>query len=505
MKSELRAIVDGLRDDVAAVSAQLDRAMSLINQLPEDGDQPPPDGGDTGTDTNPDTGGDNGGDTGTDPPPEPPPTPLPGNIDFGTGVAYDSSTDSTIFKLEQNPIYVSKDGSDSQNGSSPGTAVATGTRALALASERKSKEIRVLSGPVAVTGHWSHFTTDQTDPVRLVSIGGRHEVAGVNLDRPTTDGCVAFVGLKLDAALMRATCGHITVERCELANYGELQASRPISMTPAGWWKSCAFRMNIICDHWKAANREQGLFVFGVAKQLFEGNLFDHNGWEPGKDRATARPTLDNHRMLSHNAYLQSPYSELIFRDNIVGRAASHGLHARNGGDVYRNIFVDNPINAQFGYYEGGKAYGSSRGTFRRNICLGSDEISTRLTRGVGLWIANVDDLLVEENVFAEYSGPINNAGCIYLEHRTASPIVGLRLVNNRSLNWAGPFIRERGDLSAKKPFVQVNNINETRPAKSQKIVDWWKNGDYLVPLRAQGVSNLAYIRLLRDSLDAAL
>ncbi len=114
-------------------------------------------------------------------------------------------------------------------------------------------------------------------------------------------------------------------------------------------YRDPSFRRNIVFGAWRHNTYNsnagiQGMFVSGVADSyVFEENFFDHNGWSQVVPGAGAN-------QFNHNLYVQ--YSNVaggVFRGNIFARAAAHGLQARSGGVIERNLFVLNAIGFNFG------------------------------------------------------------------------------------------------------------------------------------------------------------
>jgi hypothetical protein len=97
-------------------------------------------------------------------------------------------------------------------------------------------------------------------------------------------------------------------------------------------------------------NRISGIYIASTTGLLIEESFADMNGWKEGFDsNGGAGPQPPS--MYSHSFYIQGSTKEVIFRGNIVARAASFGAQVRPGGVVQRNIFIGN--NAAF--YTGGE------------------------------------------------------------------------------------------------------------------------------------------------------
>jgi hypothetical protein len=217
-----------------------------------------------------------------------------------------------------------------------------------------------------------------------------------------------------------------------------------------------------------------------------EGNIFDHNGWIPTGTRATP-PDQGGAVMRNHNIYIARPGSGLVVRFNYIARASSHGIHARNGGQLYENMFVRNPINWQYGYGGDGDffEYGlASPGAVQRNVTLDSDEInsSTGDVRGTNGWITNAVGVLVADNVAIDNTTtPVNDA---FLNVERAYE-VGVTVVNNASTNWRGDVRLSPGSAIA-NVTQNNNNFNATgMTAAAQALADRLKSDTYIANLKA--------------------
>lgn len=92
-------------------------------------------------------------------------------------------------------------------------------------------------------------------------------------------------------------------------------------------------------DDWHPhVDRAAGTYMNTTDGVLWEGNLFDHNGFGPGWETGDgAAPS-----MFSHNIYLDADMSDVTLRDTISMRGASFGAQVRSGGFIEDNLFVDN-------------------------------------------------------------------------------------------------------------------------------------------------------------------
>lgn len=109
------------------------------------------------------------------------------------------------------------------------------------------------------------------------------------------------------------------------------------NMFTGSYYNSSSFNRN---------SRPSNMFMDSVEGALIEENVFDYGGWYPGISGAASN-------MFNHNVYIQytSVGNKIIFRNNIVTRGASHGVHGRPGGLYEDNFFARNAVGLQMGYW----------------------------------------------------------------------------------------------------------------------------------------------------------
>jgi hypothetical protein len=116
----------------------------------------------------------------------------------------------------------------------------------------------------------------------------------------------------------------------------------------SGTYSNVEVRRNIVLDSWvhgsaTSQTEIQGMYVSGVDDYLIEENFFDHNGWNEGISDAAAN-------QFNHDIYVQyDNKAGGIMRGNILARGAAHGLQARSGGEVDRNLCVLNAVGLNVG------------------------------------------------------------------------------------------------------------------------------------------------------------
>jgi len=208
-----------------------------------------------------------------------------------------------------------------------------------------------------------------------------------------------------------------------------------------GRYTDIRIRRNIILDAWvhgsftNGGARIQGLYMSEVDGYLIEENFFDHNGWSEVVPNAGAN-------MFNHNAYIQ--YDNLaggVMRGNIFARGAAHGLQARSGGVVERNLFVLNAVSVNVG--------GVAAPTYPEvhdfpNAVLDNVVINGRtmhptdweFPRTAAVWAISVpgfiSDVLVDDNIVANRVNDASNAAFEGYEN--------MNFGSNRSYQWDPTF-----------------------------------------------------------------
>jgi hypothetical protein len=156
------------------------------------------------------------------------------------------------------------------------------------------------------------------------------------------------------------------------------------------------FRRNVVADSFDPGGRSQGMYMYNIEHVLIEENLFDHNGWN---DRVhNAGKTIFNHNMYLQHGQLGQVFN-IIVRNNITARAASHGCQLRPGGIMENNLFLKNALAGFVSY---------APSLVKNNVVLGGDSIG-REPRGSGLEFLNCPLVLVEGNIVAHKRDRVND------------------------------------------------------------------------------------------------
>ena len=183
----------------------------------------------------------------------------------------------------------------------------------------------------------------------------------------------------------------------------------------------------------------EGFYAMNVDVLVLEGNIFDHNGWNSQVPNANA--TIHN-----HNVYIQSSCSKVTIRGNITTRAASHGLQARAGGIVDRNLVVDNPIGFSYGLTNGAASPvpGGVTGSVTGNVVGDGGDITEAEPRGVGIQIGNIKSAVVENNILTHDKTAGGNPIAFELTRKydpmqvPDEGIKDLTIRNNIAYDWRG-------------------------------------------------------------------
>ncbi|MDB5297606.1 MAG: conserved repeat domain protein [Phycisphaerales bacterium] len=129
----------------------------------------------------------------------------------------------------------------------------------------------------------------------------------------------------------------------------------------------------------------EGIYAQGVNGLTLDENVFDHNGWtDPAYGNFGSYPTIYN-----HDAYLHATNKNVVVTGNTFANAGSHGLQARAGGIVKNNLFINNPIAMSYGLVNGIETLGGVYGEVSGNVVYGARDINGQ-QRGWGIELGNL-------------------------------------------------------------------------------------------------------------------
>jgi hypothetical protein len=288
---------------------------------------------------------------------------------------------------------------------------------------------------------------------------------------------IAFVDLEIDGQIRLIgpfpgsptafVAEDILVERCHV--WVDVQGQRVSGViTPGKGSKNIQIRLNTMVDHWAApaSNHAHAMFAQHFDGMLLEGNVIDHNGWDPafGRDRD---PALGGPTPLKHNVYFARPYDNCVIRFNWNSRASSHGWHTKQGGHVYRNIISCCPIAMQLGFGADGMfgLYGVVEAPeFRDNVVINADNITQGAPvndqpRGQASWWTCVHNALFDRNIMIFDRTSATNSATLWLErvfeiHGTVS--------NNLSYSWNNNVVLAGNPVNFTPDITYVNNAWNT-------------------------------------------
>ncbi|MFI4893782.1 MAG: hypothetical protein ACIAQ0_10170 [Phycisphaerales bacterium JB058] len=196
-------------------------------------------------------------------------------------------------------------------------------------------------------------------------------------------------------------------------------------------------RRNVILDA-RGSTHAQAIYSSHTHGLLIEGNIIDRNGWDSDAGRSASAT------IFAHNCYIQRSTEDLVFKNNIVMRAGSHGIQARKGGILEGNIFYQNPMSIMMGN-EGGQTYETPvYGTIKRNVILEGIDISPELRRGDGIVIQHTAQIEVTENILSRNLNEPSSAYGISIDGPSSAPVRNALIANNIVHDWDLPFrVRE--------------------------------------------------------------
>ncbi|GAB5496863.1 MAG: hypothetical protein Phyf2KO_19430 [Phycisphaerales bacterium] len=196
-------------------------------------------------------------------------------------------------------------------------------------------------------------------------------------------------------------------------------------------------RRNIILDA-RGSTHAQAIYSSHTHGLLIEDNIIDRNGWDSDAGRSASAT------IFAHNCYIQRSTEGLVFRNNIVMRAGSHGIQARKGGILEGNIFYQNPMSIMMGN-EGGQAYETPvYGEIKHNVILEGVDISPELRRGNGIVITHTAQIEVTDNILSKNINDHRSAYGISIDGPSTAPVRNALIANNVIHDWDLPFrVRE--------------------------------------------------------------
>jgi hypothetical protein len=248
----------------------------------------------------------------------------------------------------------------------------------------------------------------------------------------------------------------LLIENCKVENYYvnvNFQNFRgPIT--------DVSLRRNIITDSWSSDAHSQGVYVTGVNGILIQGNLIDHNGWDPNIAGAVAT-------WFDHDCYISGENSGCVVLDNTFADAAAYGLQARSGGIVEGNIFINNPIGMSFGVVNGATTTkGGVTGIVSGNVFFGGGSVSG-VMMGNGIIVGNIKPgagAIITNNIFSQSQPGASAAISLTCGATEPNPqdsvgINDLQITNNTIYDWTIGVDVEGGQIAGGTGINALNRV----------------------------------------------
>jgi hypothetical protein len=422
-----------------------------------------------------------------------PPTYVGTGLDANGWTTFTPSADTHI-------IYVSSGtGSDSNNGLSPNTAVASIAKGLSLIRDGSADWLLLKAGDTWVNqeiGYIGFSGRSATEPILISSYGtGARPLieTGPNGSGAAIGGIqtnhdnVAIVGLDFYAYTRDPSNpnfagpgpdqygirfvspeNNLLLEDCKFSFY----TANTIEGSGSG---NVILRRDIIVDNYSTTSlHSEGLYVDNVANLVLEQNIFDHNGWNSSVSGAD--PNIFN-----HDLYIQTTSGPATLIGNIFGDASSHGAQVRPGGTVLDNLFVRDPIGLLIGgsastvsgnvFLEGNDIGGGARGWgIDVNPSSGPIQVLNNIIaheastgnngHGINFATGDVNDI-AQNNIIYQWDNPIIDSGSVDITMPNAINLTGY-LDPNRSIE---TYMASLGGSATLAAFIAA--------ARNQSKSDW--------------------------------
>lgn len=419
-----------------------DDYTALLAMLNGNGSRPGDNGGNNSTGGNDDGGGgDDGGDDDDN------------NNDGGGGDDDDNSNTIDGWtelapSADSRVIYVSSsEGDDNNDGLSPESPVRSLSRGLNKLRSGKPDWLLFKRGDT-FTGSFGRFefsgqSEDEPLVIGAYGQGPRPKIytgntPAFNLAGNDTRKHIAITSLHFEPGsghpsggirIVTGTVEDILIEDCYLKEYSVnilVQGERSDTM------QDIRIRRNILLDA-MGTTHSQAIYASHIEGLLIEGNIIDRNGWDHRVGRSDAT-------IFAHNCYIQRSVFGLVFKDNVVMRASSHGLQARMGGIVENNVFYQNPMAIMFGN-EGVKDNEYAvEGRIKHNVILEGVDINPSLPRGDGIVLQHTARVDVTDNILSKNLNAPSSAYAISIDGPDTAPVENALIANNVVHDWDLPF-----------------------------------------------------------------
>lgn len=257
--------------------------------------------------------------------------------------------------------------------------------------------------PILIGAYGSHLSRPRilTGNQNALSIGyyaGNNvcnyiAICGISFEPHTRNGTDEPIGLQIFAHF-----NSILIEDCLFEKFHNHITILDPNGGQLATRKNFKVRRSTLIDAYTTGNSHaNAIFIQNVDTILFEENLLDHNGWNT--TIAGALPTP-----FRHNSYFQVGNKNLVFKNNIVSRAAATGGGHRCGGKIIDNLYLSNPQNLQFGTHENTINWPTEfvEGEIAYNVVL--DCRIEPFEAGRGIRLQRVKNTKIHHNIVAHFT-----------------------------------------------------------------------------------------------------
>jgi hypothetical protein len=410
-------------------------------------------------------------------------------------VGMDGSGWTVVNEPSAKVIYVSAEGSDSNNGLSPAAPVQTFAKAESMIQSGVTTQVLLKSGDTFhdTFQNWTYSGADAQDPDLISYYGGGARPliytdksgTGFSTQLYSSNGATVnyldVIGLQFEANLRDPTLqtvststvggavgfkfyangGNVLVEDCSFNYYQENFDIESLGSTahPNPSISNFEIRRSVV-DNAYAFNggRSQGLYAFNINGLSVIQSVFDHNGWNANLYLGAADLGYN------HDLYIASTCSNVTVQGCVIAEASFAGINGRAGGNIDNNIFIDDPVAVTFGAADGADStIGGVSGSLTGNVVvgdrasqtitysktayngLGGYVVGSGLAYGLGFVIANTKpgaDVTVSNNIFTQDSQNAKPAIQLEVPTGTSNPsqAVGINdLTISGNIIYGGP------------------------------------------------------------------
>jgi hypothetical protein len=300
-----------------------------------------------------------------------------------------------------------------------------------------------------------------------------------NLAGNATRKHVAIMSLKMQPSSghpsggIRIVTGNIEdflIEDCYLKEYS---VNILVQGTLDNTMDNIKIRRNILLDA-MGTTHSQAIYASHIEDLTIEGNIIDRNGWDHRVGRSDAT-------IFAHNCYIQRSVFGLVFKDNVVMRASSHGLQARMGGIIEGNVFYQNPMSIMFGN-EGVKFNEYAvEGRIKHNVILEGIDINSNLVRGDGIVLQHTASVEVTDNILSKNLNEPGSAYGISIDGPDTAPVRNALISNNIFHDWDLPFrVHDYNAVSATFKDNVLYHADDDKPLIKHRRRQSVGNVDYM-------------------------